>query len=230
MDYSKVYKVVEQSVVNVVILDESKQLVSTASGVIIDDGQKVLTCSHCCNPNLTTGVFDKVNNIVHVGTIVFNDVKNDIAVIKFPERIGNPLKIVGSDLLEIGNEVFTVGYPYAIGSEKTLTVGNIAAFENGLIKINTSVNNGNSGGPLFNLKGEIVGIVNAKLGSLSCFLRTVEQQRPQAYMVIDGLNPVQVIQQMIREMQRNLNLGIGYAIPSSRIASFCDIVNDLLIC
>lgn len=230
MDYSRIYKAVEESIVNVVIFDNSNQLVSTASGAIIDNGQKVLTCAHCCNSKLNTGIYDKVNAKAFKGTIIFDDQKNDIAVIEFPYRIGKPLKIVKSDFLEIGNEVFTVGYPYVFGSEKTLTVGNIAAFENGMIKINTSVNNGNSGGPLFNVSGEIVGVVNAKLGSLSDFLKTVEQQRPQAYMVIDGMNPVQIIQQMIREMQQNLNLGIGYAIPSSRIASFCDFVKKIMEC
>lgn len=109
-----------------------------------------------------------------------------------------------------------------------MTVGNIAAFENNLIKINTSVNNGNSGGPLLNLNGEIVGVVNAKLGRLSDYLQSIEQQRPQACIQIAGVDPMQVIQQMIREMQQNLNLGIGYAIPTSRIVGFCDLVKNLL--
>ena len=228
MDYSDIYKHVEQSIVNVVIFDNTGRATSTATGAIIDDGQKVLTCSHCCSTSLSTGIFDKHNSKAFAGNVVFNDQKNDVAIIEFPYKIGDPLKIVKSSSLEIGNEVFTVGFPYTFGSEKTLTVGNIAAFENELIKINTSVNNGNSGGPLLNLRGEIIGVVNAKLGSLSKFLKSVEQHKPEAYMIIGGLNPVEVIQQMLREMQQNLNLGIGYAIPTSRIIGFCDIVKGLV--
>ena len=136
---------------------------------------------------------------------------------------------IAFDLLEIGNEVFTVGFPYSFAGEKTLTTGHVAAFENGLIKIDTSVNNGNSGGALFNTNGEIVGIVNAKLGSLSAFLKNVEQAKPQASMSIGGIDPVQTIQQMIREMRRNLNLGIGYAVPSDTIASISPLVKTLIV-
>lgn len=143
--------------------------------------------------------------------------------------IGNASPIKTSTSLEIGNEVFTVGFPYSFAGEKTLTTGHVAAFENGLIKIDTSVNNGNSGGALFNTNGEIVGIVNAKLGSLSAFLKNVEQAKPQASMSIGGIDPVQTIQQMIREMRRNLNLGIGYAVPSDTIASISPLVKTLIV-
>ena len=196
MDYSKPYRAVESSIVNVITF-ENGNVCSTATGAIIDDGKKVLTCSHCCNNSLSTGIYDK-----------------------------NRGKHCRGE--KIGNEVFTVGFPYKFKSEKTLTVGNVAAFEDGLIKINTSVNNGNSGGPLLNMNGEIIGVVNSKLGRLSVFLESIEKQNPQAFMKIGGVDPIQVIQQMIREMQQNLNLGIGYAIPSIKVAAVTDIVSQIM--
>ena len=188
----------------------------------------MLTCSHCCNTAQNTGIYNKVTNNATIGRVIYDDTANDIAILEFQDKVGDPLKIVTSDSLEIGNEVFTVGFPYSFKCEKTLTVGIVAAFENRMIKINTSVNNGNSGGPLLNMNGKIVGVVNAKLGSLSDFLKTIEQHQPRSSIIISGVDPVQTMQQMIREMSKNMNLGIGYAIPSDRISTACELVRNLI--
>lgn len=230
MNYSSVYKKVSLSVVNVVQLDANNHLCSTASGVLISDGSKVLTCYHCVDMNLQNGVIiDKSKGTIQFGNIIFCDEANDVAILDFKKSIGPSVPIVSSSSLEIGNEIFTIGFPYEFYSEKTLTTGNVAAFENGQIKIDTSVNNGNSGGPLFNTKGEVVGIVNAKLGSLSQFLDSIEKANPQASMRISGIDPVKTIQQMLREMRKNLNLGIGYAIPSDTIATISPFVKAIIV-
>lgn len=229
MDYSKLYKSVSASVVNVVQLDSNNILCSTASGVLIADGSKVLTCAHCVDASLKNGILvDKARGLIQLASIIFSDSDNDIAILDLGKSIGPSATLVSSSALEIGNEIFTIGFPYSINSEKTLTTGNVAAFENGGIKIDTSVNNGNSGGPLFNVKGEVVGIVNAKLGSLSNFLDSIEKAKPQAFVQIAGIDPVKTIQQMLREMKQNLNLGIGYAIPSDTIAKLSPLVNSII--
>lgn len=56
----------------------------------------------------------------------------------------------------------------------------------------------------------------------------VEQANPQAAMVIGGINPVQVIQHLITEMKKNLNLGVGTAIPLKLIGNATNHVGDLL--
>lgn len=230
MDYSNIYKKVSPSVVNVVQLDSNNMFCSTASGVLIADGSKVLTCFHCVDANLKNGVLvDKSRGLVQSGSIIFFDKDNDIAILDIGKSIGPSATLVSSSTVEIGNEIFTIGFPYLINSEKTLTTGNVAAFENGGIKIDVSVNNGNSGGPLFNTRGEVIGIVNAKLGSLSKFLDDIEKAKPQAFMQVAGIDPVKTIQQMLREMKKNLNLGIGYAIPSDDIASFSSLIKSIII-
>lgn len=226
MDYSSVYKKVEKSIVNV-IQNNNGNVASTATGTIIGDGTYVLTCSHCINTQLRNGIFIKPDSFLS-GTIVYNNPSMDIAILQFDSSLGQGLKIVSSDKMEIGNEIFTVGFPYRFQSEKTLTAGNIAAFEDNLIKIDTSVNNGNSGGPLFNVDGEIIGVINTKLGRLSKFLEEVERARPQASIQIAGIDPVETIQEMLRQMTRDLNLGIGYAVPTSRIARTVPIIKDLI--
>ena len=229
MDYAIVFKKVEQSVVNVIQVNSDQTCRDFGTGVLIGDGSKVLTCAHCVNTNFINAIYDKSTNTYHSGTIIFNDLDNDIAILDMGQVMGVPATIKSSSMMEIGNEVFTVGFPYSFPGEKTLTSGHIAAFEDGWIKIDTSVNNGNSGGPLFNANGEIIGIVNAKLGTLSEFLKNVEQAKPQAFVAIGGIDPVETIQQMLREMRRNLNLGIGYAIPTETIAVISSLVKSLII-
>jgi len=90
------------------------------------------------------------------------------------------------------------------------------------------VNHGNSGGPLFNLSGEQIGVVNAKHGSLSTFLHQIMIANPSGQLFISGINPITVIQQLISEMQKNLNLGIGYAIPTATLRSMHTIFGRLI--
>ena len=229
MDYSKIYKVVSESVVNVVQLDSDTNFHSMASGVIIDDGSKVLTCSHCVEENFKNGILvDKSKNLVKIGNVIFKDEKRDIAIIDFGRVIGVSARITTSSALEIGNEIFTIGFPYSLNSAKTLTTGNIAAFENGLIKIDASVNNGNSGGPLFNTNGDVVGIVNLKLGGLSDYLEGVEQAQTNIRIRMGGIDAIETIQQMLREMKRNINLGIGYAVPTDLIANISPLIKSII--
>lgn len=229
MDLSSIYKIVSPSVVNILQIDPTTTKVSsTASGVIIGDGSKVLTCAHCLNTKNLNGIYDNIEESFIPGKISYLNQTIDIGILDMPNTIGVPAILKDSNQLEIGNEIFTIGFPYSFPCEKTLTCGNIAAFEKGLIKLDSSVNNGNSGGPLFNVKGEVVGIVNAKLGSLSKFLENIESARTQTLMSIGGIDPVQTIQQMIREMNKNLNLGIGYAIPTNVIANNSPLIKSLI--
>ena len=214
---------------NVIQVNADNTCRDFATGVLIGDGSKVLTCSHCVNPAFTNAIYTKTANKYFAGNIIFNDTDNDIAILDMGRVMGAAATIRSSSMLEIGNEVFTVGYPYSFAGEKTLTSGHIAAFEDNLIKIDTSVNNGNSGGALFNKNGEIIGIVNAKLGSLSQFLESVAKAKPQAFMAIDGIDPIETIQQMLKEMKRNLNLGIGYAVPTDTIASISPLIKSLIV-
>jgi hypothetical protein len=59
--------------------------------------------------------------------------------------------------------------------------------------------------------------VNAKHGSFSAYLTQLMNAQPGAMMSIGGIDPVQSIQILIAEMQQNLNLGIGYAVPTALI-------------
>lgn len=56
MDYSEIYQSVEGSIVNVAQYDDNIVIQSSGTGVVIDDGRKVLTCHHCCVSLLYKGI------------------------------------------------------------------------------------------------------------------------------------------------------------------------------
>lgn len=231
MDFSKQYISIQNSVIRVIALNALGGAVSAGSGVLIGDGSHAITCSHCIIQHTTTvGAFSGKNQ-GKIATVIYNDPAMDIAVIKFDQSLGGGVTIGDSTKALIGEEAFVVGFPMHTNTISALGA-NIAGFEedrgNQLIMINTSVNHGNSGGPLFNSNGELIGIVNAKHGNLSQFLNYIEQANPQAGIVLDGINPVQVIQQLIREMKKNLNLGLGSAIPIHLVGKATKLVGDLI--
>lgn len=222
MDFSQSFKQVRDSVLHILAMKDSREIVSSCSGVLVLDGSVAITCAHC--------VFDGIRIFARLprkdtlieGKLHKTDAGKDIAIIRFPNQIGLAVKMKNSDTVEIGQEAFIAGFPLNITSITTL-LAHIAGFEQhegfDLIRIDASINHGLSGGPLFNICGELIGIVNAKHGSLSGFLKRVETAQPGARISIGGIDPVEAIQQLIREMKINLNLGIGYAIPINVVGS-----------
>ena len=80
----------------------------------------------------------------------------------------------------------------------------------------------------FNMQGQLIGIINSKLGNLSAFLTQIEQANPQMSMAIGGIDPVQVMQHLIKEMKRTLNLGVGTAIPLSLVGNATNHIGALI--
>ena len=102
-------------------------------------------------------------------TLVGTDTKTDIAVLKVDPK-AHPLKAVkfgNSDVMRIGDWVMAIGNPFGLGG--TVTVGIISARNRDInsgpyddfIQTDAAINRGNSGGPLFNMEGEVVGINTA---------------------------------------------------------------------
>ncbi len=231
MDFSKEFQKVEKAVVNIVALDvnNNNNPVSSGSGVLIGDGDIALTCNHCVIPGYKMAARPSgLSTQGQLARVLFQDKKTDIAILKFNQIIGVPASLKSSNSVSIGHEAFVVGFPNNIAT-KTALSANIAGIDpNGSILLDASVNHGNSGGPLFNSSGEVVGIVNAKHGSLSKYLDQVEALDDSFQMSVGGVNTFDVFKKLIHEMKKNLNLGIGYAIPITHIGSINPMVNALI--
>jgi len=231
MDFSQAFQNIQGSVVNVLGLNKQDESISSGSGVIIGDGSFVLTCAHCVIPNTRTIARFSGADTGEIATILFNDEQSDIALLQFQKSIGSSAIISSSSSVLVGHEAFVVGFPNNINKITALSA-NIAGFEpdNGfdLIRLDASVNHGNSGGPLFNTAGQLIGIVNAKHGSLSSFLQQIQNEQSRTLLSIGNVDPIKAIQQLISEMQRNLNLGIGYAIPTDHIGLINNQIQNLI--
>ncbi len=145
------------------------------SGVIISSDGYILTCAHVVDgaSTITVTIGDKD----YTATLVGEDTTSDIAVIKIDADGLPPATVGNSDSLKVGQSVMAVGNPLGeLGG--TVTGGMISALNRSvtiqgsssvntmsLIQMDASVSPGNSGGGLFNMNGELVGIVNAKSSS-----------------------------------------------------------------
>jgi len=232
MDFSKQFDKIKDSVVNICVLNntEEKKIVSSGTGVLIGDGTKIITCAHCIKPKLVnTARFSGQGNAQKC-KVIFNDSKTDIAILEVSKSLGKGVDIRDSSTVKIGQEAFVVGFPLNIKKITALSA-NIAGFEPlndfKLIRLDSSINFGNSGGPLFNADGELVGIVNAKHGPLSYMLTELKQAKPKVE-ILDNDNLVGLILYLINQMERNLNLGIGYAIPINTVGERVELVNSLI--
>ena len=144
------------------------------SGFIIDPRGFVLTTFQ------TVGKADQVKvNLFSGGHREFQadvlevDPKTDLALLKIRAQDVFPTVILGnSDLLEVGDLVFAIGSPF--GFSRTVTMGIVSSNQrqlniNGvrypdMIQTDAAVNEGNDGGPLVNIKGEVIGI------NMACFM------------------------------------------------------------
>src|ERR1700688_4156639 len=140
---------------------------SLGSGFIIDTSGIVVTNNH------VIAAADEINLIMNDGTkikaeLVGVDKKTDLAVLKFkPNKPLIAVKFGDSDKLRLGEWVIAIGNPFSLGG--TVTAGIVSARNRDInsgpydnyIQTDAPINRGNSGGPLFNLDGEVVGINTA---------------------------------------------------------------------
>lgn len=221
MDYSKAFKMVKDSVVMI------KNGNGTGTGSIVGDGTLILTCHHCVFPINNLSVEHPFLKTSKTATILSSDQASDIALLKIDSKIGAPISLE-SNLPSIGEETFALGFPYGI-NEIVLLPALIASIPNtSMFRLNSSINHGNSGGPLINHFGKQIGIVNAKHGSLSAFLDKMENSGAGVSVNFGGFDPIGSVQQLIKEMRYNLNLGIGYAIPIHKLNSLGSVFSSLL--
>ena len=155
----------------------SSAAVSGTGFIITADGY-ILTNYHVIEDAYKAGL--DVNVMMHDGTrypaqIVGVEADNDVAVLKIDAVGLNSATLGNSDSLRVGDTVYAVGNP--LGElEFSMTTGHVSAKDRSIVteasgdsitmfQIDAAVNSGNSGGPVYNARGEVVGIVTAKYRS-----------------------------------------------------------------
>ena len=143
---------------------------SLGSGFIIKENGIVITNNHVIQG--AEDIFVTVNGEKeYAAEIVGTDPLSDIAVLKIKsEEIFSPVKFGDSDSARVGDWVIAIGNPFGLGG--TVTSGIISARNRSIglsryedyIQTDASINSGNSGGPLFDMNGDVIGINTAILG------------------------------------------------------------------
>ena len=129
----------------------------------------------------------KITVVTHDGTeyaasLVGGDASNDIALLKIEAEGLQAVTVGNSSKLIVGDQVVAVGN--VLGElSSTMTVGYVSAIDRivttegsqiNMIQTDAAINSGNSGGPLFNMKGEVIGITSAKYSGTSTSGATIE--------------------------------------------------------
>ncbi|WP_057881943.1 Do family serine endopeptidase [Tsuneonella troitsensis] len=152
---------------------QTRQAQSLGSGFIISADGYIVTNNHVIAPQ-GRGEVEEITVTLSDGTelpatLVGNDASSDLAVLKVERREAFPfVKFGDSSQARVGDWVIAIGNPFALGG--TVTSGIVSAVYRNTgsggaydryIQTDASINRGNSGGPLFDMQGNVIGINNA---------------------------------------------------------------------
>jgi len=176
-DYSSLYAAVRPSVVEIDTSGVSgrrrpQQVQGQGSGVVIDAKGDILTNEHVITGAQSIQI-TFADGTQASATLVGNDTANDLAIVKTDAGQGelHPATFGDSGALVVGNAVIAVGNPFGLagslsagvvsGLDRTLQGGGGQPDETGLLQTDAAINEGSSGGGLFNASGQLVGITSA---------------------------------------------------------------------
>ncbi len=141
---------------------EINTMKNSGSGFVVqhrNESTLILTNSHVVNNNKSV-MLKWTDGTTDVGQVVYDgkgDKLNDLALIEINKIKGNVLKLKIEDL-SIGEEVISVGYPKSLGFSITRGIISALRSDNKLVQTDAAINQGNSGGPLIDKSGCVVGI------------------------------------------------------------------------
>lgn len=200
-----------------------KEVTSLGSGFVIDASGYVVTNNHVVGEAEEIKVIF-ADNTHYPATLVGRDPKTDLALLKI--KTDTPLPFVSfgdSDAIKVGDWVIAVGNPFGLGGSVSAGIVsargrniNAGPFDD-FIQTDAAINRGNSGGPVFNSKGEVVGISTAIFsptgGSIgigfaipSAMAKSVVESLKKDGVIHRGWLGVK-IQQVSEEIANSLGLG-----------------------
>jgi putative serine protease PepD len=148
----------------------------SGTGIVLNEKGLILTNDHVVENGTTLTVSPgKDSNVSRTAKLVGEEANSDLALVQVdPTGLGlKPLHLVNSSTVQVGDSVYAIGNPY--GLDETLTRGIVSALGreisapdgakiSGVIQTDAALNPGNSGGPLLNEQGEVIG-VNSQIAS-----------------------------------------------------------------
>ena len=153
----------------------SSQTAFVGSGVVVSDDSYVVTNNHVIES--ADSIYVVVGEEEYPAELVATDADSDVAVLLCKDLNVTPATLGNSDELSVGDWALVIGNPLGETFANTLTTGVISGLGrdvstagantsvNNFIQTNAQINSGNSGGGLFNIAGELVGITSMKLSN-----------------------------------------------------------------
>lgn len=152
------------------------------TGFIVDEKGYILTNSHVVSDGKAkTITVQLTDGREEQGTVLWNDTTLDLAIVKIDANDLVAAELGDSDTVNIGSYAAAIGNPLGLEFDRTVTQGGISGLNRtitvasgnsfqgatmeGLIQTDAAINSGNSGGPLLNNKGQVIGINTAKASS-----------------------------------------------------------------
>jgi S1-C subfamily serine protease len=213
-DFSTVVTKIKPSIVLVLIVDENNRTKSKGSGFVYHRPGIVVTCNHVVSNTgggaVLTKFFD--DREAKPAKVLLRDEEHDLALLQVVDDVHQPLVQAKVESISEGMTVIYSGYPLDLFSLTThqgilaAIIKDAAGITNYLV--DGTVNGGNSGCPLMNHDGDVIGVINAKRREQSNLLATVERM-PYGAASVWGVDTISIYRAIID----NLQLGIGYAVP-----------------
>ena len=171
MSVADIYNTYSNSVVCIQV--STSNGTGAGTGFVITEDGYIVTCYHVID-GATDIAVTFPDSTSYAATLVGGDADNDVAVLKIDASGLTPVVLGDSAQLEVGDTVTAIGN--ALGTlANTTTTGVVSALDRAItmsdgsvinvLQTDCTINSGNSGGPLFNQYGEVIGIVNAKYSS-----------------------------------------------------------------
>ena len=157
--------------INSQISDATGEGEASGTGVVLTSDGEILTNAHVVEGATKVSVRFAGETEPRTATVLASDPGNDLALLKIDATNLKPATFAQPGTIRIGDQVIAIGYALALDGGPSVTSGIISALKrtiitesgalNGLIQTDAAISSGNSGGPLVNLRGEVVGINTA---------------------------------------------------------------------
>lgn len=161
--------------------DNSGSMTGVGTGIIMREDGYIVTNAHViydseygCGEATSVEIRMSDEETTYDAKVVAYDIETDLAVLKVDQTGLTAAEFGDSDQCQVGDAVVAIGNPLGLELQNTVTCGIISALNRKvtindktmtLIQTDTAINNGNSGGPLINSSGQVVGINSAKMSS-----------------------------------------------------------------
>ena len=160
-----------------IFLEDSESKLGLGSGIILTDNGYILTNQHVVGNKYSNCYVTLENGKSYNGSVLWSDSNIDLAIVKIMANSLDYINLGDSDKLTLAEEVYAIGNPIGIEFQRTVTKGIISginrtiklneneteSYMEDLIQTDATINKGNSGGPLVNKDGELIGINTVKI-------------------------------------------------------------------